>query len=184
MRKSLLFIFQWTAVSCVLAIPILAQTIDSLDRPALAALGPEHSVLLDAVKTGGRIIAVGERGVIVLSDDDGHTWRQANVPTSVTLTRVKFATPKAGWVVGHSGVALHTEDGGESWTRQLDGRTAARLALETAQADMDRAGANNAAAQRALANAQLLVSDGPDKPFLDLYFENQKTGHLAGASTL
>jgi photosystem II stability/assembly factor-like uncharacterized protein len=182
MRKLLsISSFLLAAVLCVLTIPTHAQTVDSLDRPALAVHAPEHSVLLDVVKTGDRIVAIGERGVIVLSDDGGRTWRQASVPTSVSLTKVKFATSQVGWAVGHSGVVLHTGDGGETWTRQLDGRAAAQLALDAAQADADHAGSNDAASQRSLAAAQLLVSDGPDKPFLDLYFANQESGYVVGA---
>ena len=158
-----------------------AQTIDSLDRPALAVIAPEHSVLLDVTKAGGRIVAVGERGVITLSDDSGRTWRQASVPASVSLTRVKFATPMVGWAVGHSGVVLHTNNGGATWTRQLDGITAAKIAEDAAQEDADHAGPSNAEAQRNLAAAQLLVKDGPDKPFLDLYFESEKVGYVVGA---
>ena len=104
----------------------------------MRAQGAEHSVLLDVVKTGNRLVAVGERGVVVLSDDGGRTWRQASVSTSVTLTSVQFASLKAGWAVGHSGVVVHTEDGGETWTRQLDGRTAAKLAVEAAQLNAKR----------------------------------------------
>ncbi len=147
----------------------------------MLARGAEHSVLLDVAKAGNRIVAVGERGVVVLSDDGGRSWRQGKVPTSVSLTRVKFATAKAGWAVGHSGVVINTEDGGETWTRQLDGRTAAKLAVEGAQLNADHAGANNTAAQKALTDAQRLETDGPDKPFLDLYFENEKTGYVVGA---
>lgn len=180
--KNFLPSFFIISVFCfTLSIPVHAQTVDSLDRPALRTHGAEHSVLLDVAKAGNRFVAVGERGVVVLSDDGGRTWRQAAVPTSVTLTRVKFATSQSGWAVGHSGVVLHTADGGESWTRQLDGRTAAKLAVEVAQANADHAGASNAAAQRALTDAQRLLSDGPDKPFLDLYFENEKSGYVVGA---
>jgi photosystem II stability/assembly factor-like uncharacterized protein len=182
MRKNLILSVLLTFLCCTLSITLFSQTVDSVERPALLVHGAEHSVLLDVVKVGSRIVAVGERGVVVLSDDGGRTWRQAaSVPVSVTLTKVKFVTPKAGWAVGHSGVVLHSEDGGETWIRQLDGKTAAQLALDAAQADAAHAGANNAAAQRALTDAQRLVSDGPDKPFLDLYFENEKTGFVVGA---
>jgi photosystem II stability/assembly factor-like uncharacterized protein len=143
-----------------------------------------HSVLLDVTRAGDRVVAVGERGIVVLSDDGGKTWRQARVPTSVSLTAVEFPSPKQGWAVGHAGVVLHTEDGGETWTRQLDGKTAAKLALEAAQAKMQSAKPNDAAAQRQVADAERLVADGPDKPFLDLHFENDSTGYVVGAYNL
>ena len=182
MRRGVILFFSFFAASVFIQ-PLLvsAQTVDALDRPAVASQSGEHATLLDVTMAGSRIVAVGERGVIVYSDDQGRTWHQASVPTSVSLTQVRFATPSAGWAVGHSGVVLHTSDGGKTWTRQLDGRTAAQLAVDAAQADAQQAGAGNAAAQRALAEAQRLVSDGPDKPFLNVLFENGKTGYVVGA---
>ncbi|MGA3127279.1 MAG: YCF48-related protein [Candidatus Korobacteraceae bacterium] len=155
--------------------------VDELDRPAIKTRAAAHSVLLDVTKAGNRIIAVGERGIIVFSDDGGRNWRQASVPTSVSLTAVRFVSPKIGWAVGHSGVVLHTDDGGESWTRQLDGITLAKLAVESAQSLADSPGPKKDGAPRLLADAQRLVTDGPDKPFLDLYFENETTGYVVGA---
>ena len=109
---------------------------DPLERPALARRAPERAVLLDAALAGTRLVAVGERGLILLSDDAGRTWR-----------------------------------------RQLDGGTAARLALEAAAA----LGASDPAATRALRAAELLVADGPDKPFLTLHFLDESRGFVAGA---
>jgi photosystem II stability/assembly factor-like uncharacterized protein len=179
MRRIQLLFFSFFAAA--LLVPVSAQTVDALDRPAVATHSGEHATLLDVTMAGSRIIAVGERGVVVYSDDQGRTWRQGAVPTSASLTRVRFATPSAGWAVGHSGVVLHTSDGGKTWTRQLDGRAAAQLALDAAQADAQKAGPSNAAARRTLAEAQRLVTDGPDKPFLDLLFESDKTGYVVGA---
>jgi photosystem II stability/assembly factor-like uncharacterized protein len=116
-------------------------------------------MVLGIARAGRRLIAVGERGHVLLSDDDGRTWRQTASPTSVTLTAVRFATASEGWAVGHMGVILHTTDNGNSWQRQLDGIAAARLVLADAATTATPAG---------LRMARQLVDDGPDKPFLDL----------------
>lgn len=171
----------FAGMSGLSATALVAQTVDEMDRPAVVALAPTKAVYLDVTMAGGRIVAVGERGLIIYSVDHGRAWRQATVPTSVSLTRVRFANPSSGWAVGHSGVVLHTADGGQTWTRQLDGRTAAQLALAEAEADAEHEGAGNAEAQHDLANAQQLVSDGPDKPFLDLLVESEKTVWIVGA---
>lgn len=77
-----------------------------------------HSLLLDVIRSGDRIIAVGERGHIILSDDEGMTWRQAHtVPTRSTLTRV-FSLGDRLWAAGHDSVILTSGDGGENWTQQ------------------------------------------------------------------
>jgi photosystem II stability/assembly factor-like uncharacterized protein len=78
-----------------------------------------NSMILDAARAGARIVAVGERGHVLLSDDGGTTFRQAAaVPVDLTLTAVTFADARQGWAVGHGGTILHTADGGEHWTVQ------------------------------------------------------------------
>lgn len=80
-------------------------------------------LLLNFAKAGPeRLVVVGEYGHVLLSDDNGKTWRQAkSVPTKSTLTSVVFVDDKRGWAAGHDTIVLHTEDGGETWTRQNGG---------------------------------------------------------------
>ncbi len=88
-------------------------------KPAHAWTAPTHMMLMDATRAGKRIVAVGEHGLVLLSDDDGHSWRQAaQVPVSATLSAVTFADARHGWVVGQWGVILATDDGGETWQKQ------------------------------------------------------------------
>ncbi len=144
------------------------QRPDGRDRagarpPALITPLASHVVLLGIARAGSRHVAVGERGIIVLSDDDGRSWRQAVVPVSVTLTAVTFPTAAQGWAVGHSGAILHSDDGGTHWTKQLDGFRAAQLALAAAAANMRKRPSKRARAD--FAAAQQLVSDGPTSRF-------------------
>ncbi len=145
------------------------------DRPALAVARPDQTAFLGAAflgiaAAGDRLVAVGERGLILLSDDQGRSWRQARVPVSVNLNAVAFPTPTQGWAVGHFGVVLHSADGGESWVRQLDGVAAARIVA-------DAPPPGGVASQR----ARRLVEEGPDKPFLDLLFRSAEEGIVVGA---
>ncbi len=88
------------------------------------------SLMLKATKAGRTVVAVGERGHIVRSTDDGATWHQAaHVPTQSTLTDVHFLTSSVGWAVGHDAIILHTEDGGKNWSRQFADPGAERLLL-------------------------------------------------------
>ena len=125
-------------------------------------------------------MAVGERGRIILSDDDGISWRQVPTPTSVTLTHVTFATPAEGWAVGGMGVVLHSVDGGLTWIKQLDGVQAANIALAAAQADISRLGTNDVTTAN-LQAAQAMVSGGPSVPFLDVYAPSVNSIMIAGA---
>lgn len=155
--------------------PVSAQTLpayqgipDLLDLPAQA--GP--SLPLAITQAGNRLVTVGSNGAIRLSDDDGRVWRPAqSVPVSVTLTDVAFIDDRRGWAIGHGGVLLLTQDGGEHWQRRLTGIDAAQLAVTEAQ---------NASPQ-ARHIAQGLVQDGPDKPFLCLRFTDAQTGWALGA---
>lgn len=65
-----------------------------------------------------RLVAVGERGHIVLSDNQGKTWQQVLVPTSALLTRLFFIDENIGWAVGHQQIILKTQDAGSTWVLQ------------------------------------------------------------------
>ncbi len=97
----------------------VAASVDLLDRPAILAPAAVQSLLLDIARAGERLVAVGERGHVLLSDDAGRSWRQAEaVPGRTMLTAVAFADSRLGWAVGHDETILHTADGGETWARQ------------------------------------------------------------------
>ncbi|MGK5078763.1 WD40/YVTN/BNR-like repeat-containing protein [Janthinobacterium sp. HLX7-2] len=184
MMKCFKLMVQNVCIALVLALPpaaaLHAQGVAApLNRPATMTAHAAQSALMDLAQAGGRLVAVGERGIVVLSDDQGKTWRQGRSPVSVTLTAVRFIDARQGWAVGHAGVVLHSADGGENWVRQLDGVQAARLALEAAKAGM--AAEATPRAHKRLDQAEQLVKDGADKPFFDLYFENDKTGYVVGA---
>lgn len=98
--------------------PPVPKSVDEATKSNLA----KDFLLLSFAKAGQRLVVVGEYGHVLLSDDDGKTWRQSkSVPTKSTLTSVVFADEKRGWAVGHDTIVLHTEDGGETWTRQFGG---------------------------------------------------------------
>lgn len=89
----------------------------AVDGPARLRSGVLRSALLDVALAGTRLVAVGERGHVLLSDDDAMTWRQAKaVPTRTTLTCVHATDAQSLWAAGHGGVILRSADGGEQWT--------------------------------------------------------------------
>jgi len=158
-------------VAVLLGGPAAAQFKDVLETPAEPSPIARVAPLLSVTRCGNRLVSVGVRGHILLSDDDGATWRQASVPVSSDLTAVTCPDPLDGWAVGHDGVVLHSPDGGEHWKKQLDGRDAARL----------MAGRYSGALGD---EAQRLMQEGPDKPFLDVWFADPKTGYAVGAFNL
>ncbi|MEO5795130.1 MAG: YCF48-related protein [Rhodoferax sp.] len=127
---------------------------------------------LAVARAGKRLVAVGERGTVLLSDDAGIHWQQAQVPVQVTLTTVCFVDAQTGWAAGHLGVILRSDDAGATWHKQLDGFQAAALVLQAAQATGDA---------KAIANAERLVEEGADKPFFDMEFSDAQHGFVVGA---
>ncbi|HAH08996.1 MAG TPA: glycosyl hydrolase [Alphaproteobacteria bacterium] len=90
--------------------------------------------------TSNRTVAVGEYGHVLLSDDEGKTWRQAqSVPAKITLTSVSFVDDKTGWAVGHDSTVIKTTDGGETWTRQFGGKDSDNALLTVMSFDANRA---------------------------------------------
>jgi len=161
-----------------------AQTdLTDLSLPAIAVKAPSR-VFLDAIaRAGDRLVAVGEHGVIIYSDDNGRSWHQAQVPVDVLLTAVAFATPLDGWAAGHFGVILHTEDGGLTWQKQLDGVGVNELAVRAAQV-AQAANLNLPAVPLADKRAAKFLADGPDRPFLAILAMSAKEAIVVGAYRL
>ena len=106
---------------CLFAPALLAQS-----DPAARML------LLSAAVVGRDVVAVGERGAILRSDDSGRIWQRMSAPPAATLTAVAFAPQgQRGWAVGHDATILGTDDGGRIWTKQYQGEN-----LETSFLDV------------------------------------------------
>ena len=87
------------------ALVLVAMGFAQAPSPAPAFKGrlATKAPLLAVAPAGPRLVAVGDYGVILLSDDAGATWRQAAaVATRNMLTAVAFADAKRGWAVGQA----------------------------------------------------------------------------------
>lgn len=145
---------------------------EALQRTAIGISEPAKAFLIDVDAAGSNIVAVGERGLILLSADEGRNWTQSQVPVSTGLTAVHFIDDRNGMAVGHGGSILGSRDGGASWSLLLDGRRAAELALTSARQRQDEVAARE---------AQRMVDDGPDKPFLDVLMLSSERALVVGA---
>jgi photosystem II stability/assembly factor-like uncharacterized protein len=109
------------------------------------------ALILDMSEGGDRGVAVGERGIVLVSESR-RDWRQAErVPTQSNLTGVSAVGNKV-WAVGHDGVIVHSADGGLNWERQ-------RLSVFSKESD-------------ALTNGA---------PLLDVLFIDENQGFAVGA---
>ncbi|PLX80889.1 MAG: hypothetical protein C0616_06660 [Desulfuromonas sp.] len=100
-----------TALLAWLVFPDDLQAAESVLSPLV-----DQSLLLDCSYVDGLGVAVGERGHVLRSEDDGQNWEQVKVPTRATLTGVFFLDRNRGWIVGHDQVILRTVNGGKSWS--------------------------------------------------------------------
>jgi photosystem II stability/assembly factor-like uncharacterized protein len=159
----------------------VAGFVDPLDAPAqMSDLAPS-TPLLAITNAGNRLVVAGPRGHILFSDDLGNNWTQAQVPSSVALTDLWFATPELGWAVGHSGLVLQSRDGGATWERLEDGRQTANEVLGYYQ---QRAAAGDESAARLVEELAINWKNGPEQPWLDVWFENEQHGFIVGPFSL
>jgi photosystem II stability/assembly factor-like uncharacterized protein len=166
-----------------LGLPAPARADDSivveLNRPATITPRAKAGLFTSIANAGSRLVAVGEQGRIMLSDDNGLSWRQVATPTSVTLTQVRFATSQEGWAVGQMGIVLRTKDGGLTWQKQFDDIAAGKIMLRAAQTAV--AAASNATTQANLQAAQIMAQGGPNVPFLTVLPLSAQNVLIAGA---
>lgn len=144
------------ALFAALCLPglVAAQSPPAAD-PALldAEIKPlaSRALLIDLVRTPAGLFAVGERGILLRSIDNGANWEQLRLPTRLMMTSIAAADGEL-WVAGHGGQILRSSDNGGSWTRQ-------RIDLWVPEAESPHAGS----------------------PILDLLFLDARRGFAVGA---
>ncbi len=158
---------------------------DVLNTPAVKSQLASKRLFNGITLAGKRLVAVGQLGTILYSDNTGQTWVQADVPVSSDLVAVNFPIPKQGWAVGHDGVVLHSSDGGASWVKQLDYRDVTKLltAFYKEHQPKNITGGPDAVAQFLSDVGAFAKPDNqaPNRSFLDVYFENETSGFIVGS---
>ena len=184
-------------VPMLLALSIQAAVQETAAIMPLAS----RSLLLDISTAGDRLVAAGEHGNILYSDDNGNNWLQSLVPTTQMLTGVHFVDGQRGWAVGHDGLILFSEDGGKRWRLQRDGlvvqhqinlehrETAHRRLSELEQKRETVNEETVPELELALEDAQLDIEDADialeepvfTSPFMDVWFQDVNRGWAVGA---
>ena len=164
--------------------------------PALGSDLAEQSLLLDVARDGDRLLAAGERGHILYSDDNGQNWTQADVPISLAITSVTFAGPGQAWATAHDGFLLNSADNGATWQVRLTGSDVARLSVGAIEERIAVLESEVAVAppdaredlewaledyQFALEEATAAVDDGMTSPMLSVWFADARNGYALGA---
>lgn len=120
-----------------LVLLVSATLLHAVETSEPAPLAPK-SLLLDVTRAGDRIVAVGDRGHVLISADEGRTWTQSITPTRAMLTGVHFPDAQHGWAAGHDGVIIATSDGGRTWKRQDGGSDLQTIFLDVLFLDARR----------------------------------------------
>lgn len=160
---------------CGFSSPLYAEFKDPLDVPARLVEGLNKRPIQAVVKVDSRLVAVGARGLMITSDDNGDTWQQSSSPVQSDLVAVNFPTEKDGWVVGHDGVVLHSTDAGKSWQKQLDGRQAKDIFTSYYHSR------SSAGGEEALALVERNYASGSSLPLLDVWFKDAEHGYAVGS---
>ncbi|AYC33978.1 glycosyl hydrolase [Pseudomonas cavernae] len=84
---------------------------------AATVLHTDRVQINDMLANDQQLVAVGERGTILLSADQGKSWQQAQLSKQrdATLTGVVALTPSVLVVVGNDGWILRSQDAGKTW---------------------------------------------------------------------
>jgi photosystem II stability/assembly factor-like uncharacterized protein len=90
------------------------------------------------ILSSGRAIVVGDKGLVMISDDKGRTWTREHLlkdHIDYDLYSVAF-TPngRQGWTVGDGGSIFHSSDGGTTWHLQDSDVSAALLKVDVIDA--------------------------------------------------
>ncbi|AQZ96456.1 YCF48-related protein [Halopseudomonas phragmitis] len=112
---SKLISYSFCLVVAALVVFAFSPRSEGLDQQVDMDLGRVQ--INDLVQFEGRVVAVGERGSIILSDDLGDTWRTTHSDRElpVTLTGINWLGEQTLIAVGHDELMLRSDDAGESW---------------------------------------------------------------------
>ena len=112
------------AASMLMTVGATFEARAQINPAVMPASGPlsrqtmSRLLLTDATRFGNRVVAVGDRGYIVFSDNNGESWQRGKTPANTPLlTAVYFLDAQTGWAVGHDSTILTSTDQGASWSK-------------------------------------------------------------------
>jgi len=201
--------FLRSALVGTLSVAVASSYASIEPTPAMMAEKSPKSMLLDIQHAGDKLVAVGERGHILVSSDQGNTWSQKPSPISQLITAVNFPSAQVGYAVAHDGHVLRTDDGGETWTlvrsglkaqgelneiavKELTAEVARVKALIDSGAEVDEQMPARFAGMSILEELdelEWLLESSQEKlhgnpvpsPLMDVWFKDEGTGYVVGA---
>jgi photosystem II stability/assembly factor-like uncharacterized protein len=122
---------------------VVLRSLDGGRRWSYAATDARRS-FFSIASAADRFVAVGEKGLVRFSIDDGRTWTAPAVgdfPVGFSFLRdLDFdAAGKVGYIVGRGGMILRSDDAGRRWRPVSPLRDLRRVFLPTARSLLKRA---------------------------------------------
>lgn len=138
----------WGTVKLTLRFFLAGLIMAAVTGSGFAATGGQASPLQDrswesyygvTILPTGRVVLVGDKGLVMTSDDQGKTWRRQQLKKGLKyydLYSVAF-TPDGsrGWLVGNAGMIFRSDDHGLTWNPEAPPAGVDSALLKLAVAD-------------------------------------------------
>ena len=177
-----------TLFSLLAVKPAYAAFDDRMQRATEMVDAKQRTLLVDVIAVGERLLAVGERGRVLISTDQGASWQQGQVPVSVMLTAIATAGDSVLWGVGHDGIVIKSSDAGDSWSKVLEGGQITQLVADYYKALVAEAEADPNYDEYQLEelvfraeDAAIALEDNVLPTLLNVRFSDADNGYLLGA---
>ncbi len=140
--KSVLGAMRCAGVLCA-ALAGVASATNAMQRAAPQPDRSWENYFGIAILPSGRAIVVGDKGVVMTTDDGGRTWTREPLRKGdkyYDLYSVAFTSEGLrGWIVGDNGVIFRTDDRGATWSEQKAPPGASGALLKIAVGDAQKA---------------------------------------------
>lgn len=100
---------------------VIAASADRGKTWQVTDLGEDTQITTIQFVSDKQVVALGEFGLTVMSEDGGATWTKGpKIPGDFYPYAALFRDAREGWVSGIAGQMLHTRDGGQTWQKQVN----------------------------------------------------------------
>jgi photosystem II stability/assembly factor-like uncharacterized protein len=133
------------------------------------------------------VIAVGERGTIMRSEDGGDTWSVHSEydENKGPFSRVRFIDDIHGWIVGYNGKILKTIDSGHTWENKLSGTSVNLHSIHFPDGETGFAVGDNGTILKSIdaAESWMILQSGTNASLRSVHFIHPDTGWAVGGSS-
>jgi photosystem II stability/assembly factor-like uncharacterized protein len=140
-----------------------------------------------SILPSGRAVVVGDKGVVMVSDDQGRTWARQKLRQGMKYYDLYSAAFTAdgsrGWVVGDNAIIFRSDDHGSSWTEQKRPAGVTSALLKVAVADAEKVcacGEHGVIVCTSDGGANWKLQKFHDIGFFDLAFTSADNGWVVG----